>query len=70
MSKHQKHDKTEDRGVVTVTISIDQDVLTAARLVARLSGFKHSFSAYVTNTLKKDQKCLQNSLQSQSASPL
>lgn len=43
---------------VKTSISLEPDLLELSRAVARTRGYRHSFSAYVAQLLRKDVECL------------
>jgi hypothetical protein len=45
------------RQTIKTSISIDREVLANAKAVARLLGFRHSLSAYITETISRDIEC-------------
>lgn len=47
------------RQTIKTSLSIDRDVLENAKAVANLQGYRHSFSAYITETLRRDIQCHQ-----------
>lgn len=60
MKTHTERESAQG-GTVKTSISIDSDLLEDSRAIARLRGFRHSYSAYVANLLRKDMECLTGS---------
>lgn len=44
--------------MVKTSISLEPDLLVLSRAVAGHRGYRHSFSAYVAQLLRKDVECL------------
>jgi hypothetical protein len=40
-----------------VTVSVEPEVLQAARVLARQSGYPYSFSAYLNDVLRREIQC-------------
>jgi len=60
---------TGKRTVVT-GLSIEPELLEVAKIKAKMSGFRFSFSAYVSELLRKDTECLAHTNQQRSATTI
>jgi hypothetical protein len=58
----------KDKQTIKTSFSIEPDLLEQAKVVARLKGYRFSFSAYISDVLQKDVECRLGLKKHQSAS--
>ena len=55
--------------VIKTSFSVEPELLETAKLVARMIGYRYSFSAYVSDLIRKDVECRTNKTTSTRSAP-